>query len=67
VAPAAGDALIVAFHTVNTMTGFGEHQLVDTIVTGTTLEAVRVIRVVAGHDGFIKDWLMADTAIVGTV
>jgi hypothetical protein len=67
VAPAAGDALVVASHAINAMTGFGKHKLVDTIVTGTTFEAVRVIRVIAGHDGFIKDWLMADTAIVGTI
>jgi hypothetical protein len=66
-APAAGDAQVVAPHAIDTMTGFGEHELVDTIVTGTTFEAVRVIRVVAGHDGFIKNWLMADTAIVRTI
>lgn len=42
-ASAAGDALVVAFHAINTMTGLGEHKLVDTIVAGTALEAVRVI------------------------
>jgi hypothetical protein len=67
VASAAGDALVVAFHTIDTMTGLGEHKLVDTVVTGTTFEAVRVIRVIAGHDGFIKDWLMADAATVRTI
>ena len=63
-ASAAGDALVVAFHAINTMAGLGEHELVDTVVTGTAFEAVRVIRVVASHDGFIEYWLMADAAIV---
>jgi hypothetical protein len=63
-APAAGDAQVVAPHAIDTMTGFGEHELVDTVVTGTTFEAVRVIRVVAGHDRFIEDGLMANAAVV---
>jgi len=46
------------------MAGLGEHELVDTVVTGTAFEAVRVIRVIAGHDGFVEDGLMADTAFV---
>ena len=63
-APTAGDALVMAFHAINTMAGLGEHELVDTVVTGTAFEAVRVIRVIAGHDGFVEDGLMADTAFV---
>jgi hypothetical protein len=43
VTPAAGNALVMAFHAINTMAGLGEHELVDTVVTGTTFEAVRVI------------------------
>lgn len=46
------------------MAGLGEHELVDTVVTGTAFEAVRVIGVVAGHDGFVEDGLMADAAFV---
>lgn len=42
-ASAAGDALVVTFHAINTMAGLGEHELVDTVVTGTAFEAVRVI------------------------
>ena len=35
---------------------------------GASVEDVaRLLTVIAGHDGFIKDWLMADTAIVGTI
>lgn len=63
-APTAGDALIMAFHAINTMAGLGKHELVDTVVTGTAFEAVRVIRVIAGHDGFIEDGLMAYAAFV---
>jgi len=64
VAPAAGNALVMTFHAINPVAGLGEHKLVDTVVTGTTFEAVRVIRVIAGHDGFIKNGLMADAAVV---
>jgi hypothetical protein len=63
-APAAGDALVMAFHAINTMAGLGEHELVDTVVTGTAFEAVGVIRIIAGHDGFVEDGLMADAAFV---
>jgi hypothetical protein len=43
VAPAAGDALMVTLHAVNAVTGFGKHEFVDTIVTGTTFEAVGMV------------------------
>jgi len=64
VALAAGDALLVTLHAVNTMTGFGKHEFVDTIVTGTTFEAVGVVRVVTGHDGFVKDGLVTNATAV---
>jgi len=51
-------------HAINPVAGLGEHKLVDTVVTGTTFEAVRVIRIIAGHDGFIENGLMADAAVV---
>jgi hypothetical protein len=54
----------MAFHAINTMAGLGEHELVDTVVTGAAFEAVRVIRVIAGHDGFVEDGLMADATFV---
>jgi hypothetical protein len=40
---AAGDALVVAAHAVDTMTRLGKHKFVDAIAAGTTFEAVRVI------------------------
>ena len=64
VALTAGDALMVTLHAVNTMTGFGKHEFVDTIVTGTTFEAVGVVRVVTGHDGFVKDGLLTNATAV---
>jgi hypothetical protein len=64
VAPAAGDALMVTLHAVNTMTGLGKHELVDTIMTGATFEAVGMVRVVTSHDGFVKDGLVTDAAAV---
>jgi hypothetical protein len=64
VASAAGDALVVALHTVNTMTSLGKHKFVDAIVTGATFETVGVVRVVAGHNGFIKDGLVTDATAV---
>jgi hypothetical protein len=64
VASAADDALVVALHTVNTMTSLGKHKFVDTIVTGATFKAVGMVRVVASHDGFVKDGLVTDAAAV---
>jgi len=64
VTSAAGDALVVTLHTVNTMTGLGKHKFIDTVATGATFEAVRVIRVVARHNSFIKDGLVTDAATV---
>jgi hypothetical protein len=57
----------MTIHAINAMAGLGEHKLVDTVVTGTTFEAVRVIRVVAGHNGLVEDGLMADAAVVWAV
>ncbi len=63
-APAAGNVLVMTFCVINPEAGLGEHKLVDMVVTGMTFEAVRVIRVIAGHDSFIEDGLMADAAVV---
>lgn len=64
---ATGDALVMALHTIYTMAGFGKHEFVDSIMTRTTLETMGVIRVVASHDSFVKDRLVADAATIGTV
>ena len=57
----------MALHTVYTMAGFGKHEFVDAIVTRTTLETMGMIRVVASHDSFVEDRLVADAATIGTV
>lgn len=46
------------------MTSLGKHKFVDTIVTGATFKAVGMVRVVASHDGFVKDGLVTDAAAV---
>lgn len=58
---------MVTLHTVNTMTGLGKHEFVDTIVTRATFEAVGMVRVVTGHDSFVKYGLVTDAAAVRTV
>jgi hypothetical protein len=67
VAPTAGDALVMALHAVDTMAGLGKHKFVDTVVTGAAFEAVRMVRIVAGHDGFVKDGLVTDATAVRTI
>jgi hypothetical protein len=64
VSSAASDALMVTFHTVNTMTCLGEHEFVNTIVTRTTFEAMGVVRVIASHDGFVENGLVTEAATV---
>ena len=58
---------MVTLHTVDTMTGLGKHEFVDTIVTRATFEAVGMVRVVTGHDSFVKYGLVTDAAAVRTV
>jgi len=58
---------IVTLHTIYALTGFGENELVYPILAYFTFEAMRVIRIIASHDGFVKNGEMADIAIVGTV
>ena len=54
--------LIVAVHAVNALTCLGEHEFVDPISADFALETVRVVRVVAGHDSFVKNGKFADIA-----
>lgn len=62
-----GHALVVAGHTVYALACFGEDEFVDAIMAYFALEAVGVVRVVTGHDGFIEDGLLANVAIVTAV
>lgn len=59
--------LIVAVHAVDALTGLCEDEFVDPVLTHFALEAVSMVRVVAGHDGFIEDGKTADVATVGAV
>jgi len=59
--------LVVAVHTVDALTCFGKYEFVDPISADFTFETVSVVRVVAGHDSFVKDGKFADIAAVGTV
>lgn len=62
-----GHAIVVAVHAVNAVTCLCEDELVDSVVADLALEAVGVIRVIAGHDGLVEDGLVADVAIVAAV
>jgi hypothetical protein len=61
---ALGYAGIVAVHTIDALAGLREHQLVDTIFADLALEAVRVIGIVASHNGFIEDGEATNVAAI---
>ena len=61
---ASGYPLIVTVHAVYSLACFGEDKFVDTISANFTLETVSVVRVIAGHDGFVKDGKFADIAAI---
>ena len=54
-------------HAVDALTCLGKYEFVDPISADFALETVRVVRVVAGHDSFVKNGELADIAAVGTV
>jgi hypothetical protein len=54
----------MAVHAVNSLAGLGKDELVDALLADLALEAVGMVRVVAGHDGFVEDGEMADVARV---
>ena len=56
--------LIVTVHAVDALTCFGKYEFVDPISADFTFETVGVVRVVAGHDSFVKDGKFADIAAV---
>jgi len=62
-----GHALVVAGHTIYSLTRFGENQFVDTIATYFALEAMGVIRVVTSHNSFVENGLLADVAVVTAI
>jgi len=62
--PTPRHPLIVTIHTVYALTCFGKYEFVDPISANFALETVRVVRVVAGHNSFIKDGKFANIAAV---
>lgn len=61
------DAFVVAVHAVDALPRLREDQFVDPILTHLAFETVRVIGIVAGHDGFVQNRLFADIAVVRAV
>ena len=56
--------LIVTVHAVYALARFGEDKFIDPISANFTLETVGVIRVIAGHDGFVKNGKFANIATI---
>ena len=56
--------LVVTVHTVYSLARFGKYEFVDPISADFALETVRVVRVVTGHDSFVKDGKFADIAAI---
>ena len=61
------NALAVTGHTVDTLTRLRKHQLVYPFLAYFAVETVRVIRVVARHDGFVENGQSAHIAAVRAV
>lgn len=62
-----GHAGVVASHAVNSLACFGEDKFVDAITAYFALEAVGMVGVVAGHNGFVEDRLLAYVTVVTAV
>ena len=65
--PASCYPLIVTVHAVYALACFGEDKFIDPISANFTLETVGVVRVIAGHNGFVKDGKLANIATIGTI
>ena len=57
----------MAWHTIDSLAGLSEYQLVYPLLAHAAVEAVRVVRVFAGHDRLVEDRLATDVAAVGAV
>jgi hypothetical protein len=53
--PKSDHAFVVAIHAVYALRCLGEDKLVDSVFTHFTLEAMRVIGVVARHDRLVQN------------
>ena len=65
--PTPRHPFIMAIHAIDALARLGEHELVDAVLAHLALEAVRVVRVVPGHDRLVEDGLLADVAAVRAV
>lgn len=64
---AALDADIMAIHAVNALSSLGEDELFDSLLTNLTIEAMRVVGIVACHDGFVQYRQATNIAVVRAV
>jgi hypothetical protein len=48
-------AFAVAVHAIDALAGFGKDEFIDSVFADFTFEAVGVVRIVAGHNGFVED------------
>jgi hypothetical protein len=55
-APKPDHAFVMAIHAVYALRCLGKDKLVDPVFTHFTLEAMRVIGVVARHDSLVQNW-----------
>ena len=62
--PASRHPLVVTIHAVDALACFGKYEFVDPISANFALETVGVVRVVTGHDSFVKDGEFADIAAI---
>lgn len=65
--PTPCDACIVTIHAVDPLGRLREYKLLDPLLAHLAIKAVRVIRVVAGHDGLVKDRQATDVAAIRAV
>jgi hypothetical protein len=58
---------IMALHAIDALARLRKDKFVDTILADLALEAVRMVRIVTGHDCLVKNGVVADVAAVGAV
>ena len=57
----------MAGHTIDALAGLGEHQFLNALLADLAVEAMGMVRIVAGHDRLVEDGLAADVATVRAV
>lgn len=67
VPPDLNHALVVTVHAIDALARPGEDKFLYPFLADLTLEAVSMIRVLAGHDGFVQDRLMADATAIRAI